>query len=91
MQHYGIKGIAHQWFKSYLENRKHFVSISGAKSELGSLNYCVPKGSVLWSLLFLIYINDHHYAVKASSPSHFADDTCFSNIQSSIKQCSLTA
>ena len=22
IQHYGIRGIAHQWFKSYLENRK---------------------------------------------------------------------
>ena len=38
IQHYGIRGIAHQWFKSYLENRKQFVSISGAESELGLLN-----------------------------------------------------
>ena len=42
IQQYGIRGIAHQWFKSYLENRKHFVSISGTESELASVNYGVP-------------------------------------------------
>ena len=46
IQHYGIRGIAHQWFKSYLENRKQFVSISSAESELTSVNYGVPQGSV---------------------------------------------
>ena len=39
IQHYGIIGIAHQWFKSYLENIKQFVPVSGAESELGSVNY----------------------------------------------------
>ena len=54
IQHYGIRGIAHQCCKSYLENRKQFVSISGAESELASVNYGVPQGSVLGPLLFLI-------------------------------------
>ena len=38
IQHYGIGGIVHQWFKSYLENRKQFASVSGAESELTSVN-----------------------------------------------------
>ena len=86
IQHYGIRGIAHQWFKSYLENRKQFVSVKGANSELGSVNYGMPRGSVLELLLFLIYINGLHYAIKASFPLHFADDTYLFNMQRSIKQ-----
>ena len=59
-----------------MENRKQFASVSGAESELASVNYGVPQGSVLVTLLFLIYINDLHYAKKPSCPLHFADDTC---------------
>ena len=50
----------------------------------------MPQGSVLGPLLFLIYINDLHYAIKASCLLHFADDTCLLNIQSSIKQINRT-
>ena len=38
VQHYGIRVIAHQWFKSYIGNRKQFVSVSDAESELASVN-----------------------------------------------------
>ena len=73
-------------FKLYLENRKQFVSVIGAESELDSVNYGVTQGSLLRPFMFLIYINDLHYALKASCSLHFADDTCLLNMQSSIKQ-----
>ena len=38
VQHYGIRVTAHQWFKSYIANRKQFVSVSDAESELASVN-----------------------------------------------------
>ena len=34
LYHYGIRGLAHNWFQSYLFNRQQFVFISGSSSEL---------------------------------------------------------
>ena len=72
----GIKNRELDWFKSYLTNRKQFVSINGKISEQLGINRGVPQGSILGPILFLIYIND-----LASCTSLFtllfADDTNF--------------
>ena len=90
LQHYGIRGTAHQLFKYYLENRQQFISVSRLESELASVNYGVPQGSVLGPLPFSIYIDDLHYAIKASGPLYFAGDTSLLDIQSFIKQINRT-
>ena len=72
---YGIRGKANEWFKSYLSDRQQYVSINGFNSTNKIMNYGVPQGSVLWPLLFLIYINDLHNAINYSITHHFADDT----------------
>ncbi len=75
MEHYGIRGIANQWFTSYLSLRKQHVKLDDAHSEYINIRCGVPQGSILGPLLFLIYINDMRNAVKHSIIHHFADDT----------------
>ena len=57
MDHYGIRGIALDWFSSDLSERKQYVSVNSHISDYLDISCSVPQGSVL-GLLFLIYIND---------------------------------
>lgn len=58
LQCYGLKRTVLEWFKSYLQNRSQRVKFYGILSDLINIQLGVPQGSVLESLLFLLYIND---------------------------------
>ena len=75
LSNYGVRGLAHQWFKSYLHDRKQYTCINNANSRLANITCGVPQGSVLGPLLFLIYINDIGNAVPEETVKLFADDT----------------
>ena len=85
LEHYGIRGIGNSWFHSYLSNRSQFVSILGYNSSLKIIMHGVPQGSVLGPLLFLLYINDLHDAIKYCMVHHFADDTNLLLFDTSLK------
>ena len=58
LEHYGIRDSALRWFASYLNKRKHFISINGVNSELRELSCRVPQGSVLGPLLDIFLFAD---------------------------------
>jgi len=75
LNHYGIRGVALDWFKSYLTNRYQYVEYNGVKSNPLGIICGVPQGSVLGPVLFLLYINDLVNATNSLELILFADDT----------------
>ena len=52
---YGIRGMAHNWLKSYLTDRRQFVTIAGEQSEEHQKDCDVPQGSILGPYLYEDY------------------------------------
>ena len=86
MNHYGICGVSNDWFQSFLSNRNQYVSINGSESGLAAINCGVPQGSVLESLLFLLYTNYLNQEIKFCKFHHFPDDTNLLCLINSIKK-----
>ena len=82
-----IRGETLKWVKNWLKNRKQrVVVINGVESEYVDVTSGVPQGSVLGTLLFLIFINDFDDNLK-SKISKFADDTKMGGSANSIEKC----
>ena len=75
LNHYGVHGNVNKLIKSYLDNRKQYVSLQGFDSAKKNIDCGVPQGSSLGSLLFQIYINDFRLCLNETKSGHFADDT----------------
>ena len=82
---YGIGGLEHKWFSSYLNNRKQFCKVNGFASQLGDIKFGVPQGSCLGPLLFLLYINDLPFALNQGNVTMYVDDTSISYSSKNIE------
>lgn len=71
----GIRGTPLDWFKSYLTNRIQYCVINDKTSSAARISTGCPQGSILSSLLFLIYINDMYRCTNHLNFTHYADDT----------------
>ena len=72
----GIRGIALQWFASFLMGRTQKVKIGDAYSSEDSLDFGVAQGSILGPKLFNIYTRSFPKTMQnvAYSAEGFADD-----------------
>ena len=75
LYNYGITGLPHAWFLSYITNRKQNVKVGNTESSLKTITCGVPQGSTLGPLLFLLHINDLQRSSKKLTFRFFADDT----------------
>ena len=75
LRHLGIRGIALQWFQSYLGDRLQYVSIDGIHSQCRRVQSGVPQGSVLGPTIFNLYTCEISNVCSDLKCVNYADDT----------------
>lgn len=71
----GIRGVANDWFRSYIRGRTQVTKVGDVFSSIGEQNFGIPQGSVLSGLLFLVYLNSLCNGLFKGKLVAFADDT----------------
>ena len=62
LNNYGFQTTPLKWFHSYFKDCSQYVDYDGTISKICPITTEVPQGSILGSLLFIIYMNDIHEA-----------------------------
>ena len=74
----GVWGIALDWFRLYQTNREQYVSKNNVDSNPRVIQCGDPQGSILCTLLFLIFINDITKCSNQFKYILYADDSTLS-------------
>jgi hypothetical protein len=85
----GFSDYIVHWFESYLKNRYFVVRVNNVFSNEMSVFSCVPQGSTLGPLLFLIFMLDLPKVVKNCMLYLYADDCKLIKSIADIKECIL--
>lgn len=81
LEFYGVRGNANDWLKSYMSYRKQRVTVTKdnitSKSKILTRTIGIDQGSVIGTLLFIIYLNDLGNIIQNSEGNivNFVDDT----------------
>ena len=75
LDYYGIRGVANDWLRSYLHDRKMYTKVNSTKSGVANCNIGCPQGSILGPWCFCTFINDIHLMLEKTKSIIYADDT----------------
>ena len=99
LEHYGVGGIALQWFKSYLSCRKQFVQYNGYNSSSFLPEFNVSDANIIESLFVDICIPRHKniiigviYRPPSENPLEFVEkvNEIISGVTKGNKHCYIT-
>ena len=74
----------HDWFKCYLSQREQFENVNGRNSLSLPVTCGVQQGSILGTLLLLLYVNDLPNTSSLLTFHLFADDTNLSHLKATL-------
>ena len=90
IQRYGVSGIGHAWFTSYLQDRRQLCKVNGVSPRIEEIHCGVSQGSCLGPLLFIFYINDLPFCLENCQVAMYADDTSISFSAMNVNDLNVT-